>query len=83
MVPQKEIKAWMQLDSLLFTFSQLSEETDSRKLLQTLGYFHSFPEKGKSSKTDRQGGGKKKKLEGAGLQDPTPVPTVLAQAGKK
>lgn len=60
MVPQKEIKAWMQLDSLLFTFSQLSEETDSRKLLQTLGYFHSFPEKGKSSKTDRQGGGKKK-----------------------
>lgn len=56
MMPQEEIKTEMQLNSLLLTFNQLSEETGSvENMLQILDYFHSFPEERKSCKTDKQG----------------------------
>lgn len=60
-MPEEEIKAETQLNSLLFTFNQLSEETGSvENMLQILDYFHSFPEERRSCKTDKQGRGEGK-----------------------
>lgn len=71
MMPQEEIKARMQLDSLLFTFNQLSEETGSvenccKHLIVSTVFWS-------KERVARQTGRVEKKWEGAGLQDPTPV----------
>lgn len=67
MMPREEIKAWMQLDSLLFAFHQLSEEMGSvENCCKHLIISTAFQSKERVARqTDWVE--KKKKWEGAGL----------------